>query len=134
MYLSLHWSLKCSPIWEWLVVFTKKNVEFMTQIYLKWEVEKYPWFLVSHSKDLQSCHLLYAAADLHLAFNSVNFLIGASKAAHLCSLCSYVLLSIISGAPKTHLGCSEGLFLEKCRALDNCLPPVPASDGEGRGG
>lgn len=105
----------------------------MTQIYLKWEVEKYPWVLVSHNKDLQSCHLLYAAVDLHFAFNSVSFLNGTSKAAHLCSLCSYVLLSIIAGAPKAHLGCSKGLFLEICRTLDNCLPPVPASDGEGRG-
>lgn len=87
----------------------------MIQIYLKWEVEKYLWFLVSHNKDLQSCRLLYAASDLHLAFNSASFLNGISKVAHLCSLCSYVLLSIIAGAPKAHLDCSEGLLLEKGR-------------------
>lgn len=46
----------------------------------------------------------------------------APQLPHLCSLSSCVLLSIIGGTAKACLDCSEGLFLEICRALDTVFP------------
>lgn len=59
--------------------------------YFKWEVENYLWFLVSHNKGFQSCHLRYAASDLDLAFNSVSvFFMAPRNTTHVvCAAMSF---------------------------------------------
>lgn len=83
-------------------------------------MEKYLCFIVSQTPSVLSSSACSIWSSL--SFQLLVFSYWHLKVPHLCSLSSCVLLSIIGGTAKACLDCSEGLFLEICRALDTVFP------------